>query len=248
MRYLRIRNWSEFQHYKDRDPPWIKLHRTLLADYEFSRLQDASKAHLMLIWLFASQANGRIPDDPEFLRDKLSLKRPPDLKSFIEQGLLIPEQDASKVLQTGASNPLALARSREAEAEAEAEAYKASETETPLSGSPPDGAQPESPKGNGRTNTAEAESVLEYLNRVTGHTYRFRNPAGKLTPNADVIIHRLKEGYTGEQLREVAMLKADQWRGDEKMSTFLRPETLFCKKKFATYIGELELEHEERAT
>jgi hypothetical protein len=58
MNYLRVKNWTEFQHYKDRNPPWIKLHRTLLDDYEFSRLQDASKAHLMLIWLFASQKDG----------------------------------------------------------------------------------------------------------------------------------------------------------------------------------------------
>jgi hypothetical protein len=126
VRYLRVKNWETFQHYKDRDPPWIKMHRTLLSDYEFSRLQDASKAHLMLIWLFASQFGGRIPDDPEFLRDKLSLKKPPDLKNLVAQGLLIPEQDASNVLQNNASNVLALARSREERRE---EDIKKGETE-----------------------------------------------------------------------------------------------------------------------
>lgn len=95
MRYLRVKNWSEFQHYKDRNPPWIKLHRTLLDDYEFSRLQDASKAHLMLIWLFASQKDGLIPDDPAFLKKKLGLEKEPNLKLLISHGLLIPEQDAS---------------------------------------------------------------------------------------------------------------------------------------------------------
>lgn len=235
MRYLAVKNWAEFQHYKDRDPPWIKLHRTLLADYEFSCLQDASKAHLMLIWLFASQSGGRIPDDPEYLRDKLSLKKPPDLEHFINQGLLIPEQDASKVLQTSASTTLALARSREAEAEA----YKATETETPLSGSPPDVPFPSNGKANGHDRIAEAESVLAYLNRTTGRSFQLRNPAGKLTPNAEVIIQRLKEDYTAEQLREVVSLKAEQWRGDEKMVAYLRPETLFGKKKFSTYFGEL---------
>jgi uncharacterized phage protein (TIGR02220 family) len=240
VRYLIVKNWSEFQHYKDRDPPWIKLHRTLLADYEFSRLQDASKAHLMLIWLFASQSNGRIPDDPEFLRDKLSLKKPPDLKFFVDHGLLIPEQDASKALQTGASKALALARSQEAEA------YKASETETPLSGSTPDAPPLEKPKGNGHAMNAEAEAVLAYLNRATGRSFQFRNPKGELTPNAGVIIARLKEEYTGEQLREVVMLKAEQWRGDAKMAEFLRPETLFGKTKFATYIGELATDDNRR--
>jgi hypothetical protein len=98
MAYLRVKNWVEFQHYKDRNPPWIKLHRTLLDDYEFSRLQDASKAHLMLIWLFASQRDGLVPDDPKFLKMKLGLEKEPNLKWFINHGLLIPEQVASNAL------------------------------------------------------------------------------------------------------------------------------------------------------
>ncbi|MHB1326884.1 MAG: hypothetical protein ACYC2K_01660 [Gemmatimonadales bacterium] len=116
MRYLRIKNWDEFQHYKDRSPPWIKLHRTLLDDYEFSRLQDASKAHLMLIWLFASQNDGRIPEDAKFLQARLGLDKPPDMEALINQGFLIPEQDASTPLadrKQDASNVIALARSRE---------------------------------------------------------------------------------------------------------------------------------------
>jgi len=102
--------------------------------------------------------------------------------------------------------------------------------------------EPEPPKGNGHALNAEAETVLAYLNRVTAHAYRFRNPAGKLTPNAEVIIGRLKEGYTAEQLREVVQAKAEAWRGDPKMAQYLRPETLFGKTKFSTYIGEIEQE------
>lgn len=98
LKYLKVKNWGEFQHYKDRNPPWIKLHRALLDDYEFARLQDASKAHLMLIWLFASQKNGCIPADPVFLKMKLGLEVEPDLKLFIDHGLLLPEQDASNEL------------------------------------------------------------------------------------------------------------------------------------------------------
>lgn len=98
MGYLKVKNWEKFQHYKDRNPPWIKLHRTLLDDYEFSCLQDASKAHLMLIWLFASQKNGLIPDDPAFLKMKLGLELEPDLKLLTDKGLLSPEHDAIKPL------------------------------------------------------------------------------------------------------------------------------------------------------
>jgi hypothetical protein len=116
VRYLTVKNWAEFQHYKDRNPPWIKLHRALLDDYEFGRLQDASKAHLMLIWLFASSRDGRIPDDPKFLQAKLGLDKQPDLTLLTDQGFLIPERSASNTLQTpehGDCNVLSLARSRE---------------------------------------------------------------------------------------------------------------------------------------
>ena len=58
MNYLRVNNWKKFQHYKDRNPPWIKLHRDLLRDYDFICLQDASKMQLILIWLLASQMDG----------------------------------------------------------------------------------------------------------------------------------------------------------------------------------------------
>lgn len=98
MRYYRVTNWADLQHYKDRSPPWIKLHRHYLTDYAFSCLQDASKAHLMLIWLYASQASNRIPDDPAYLRKCLNLDSEPDLKYLAEQGFIELEQLASGAL------------------------------------------------------------------------------------------------------------------------------------------------------
>lgn len=103
-RYLTVKNWEEFQHYKDRCPPWIKLHRSLLDDYDFSRLHDASKAHLLMIWLLASQQNGRVPNDPTFLKNKLGLEKAPDLEMFINQGFLCVEQDASNPLAESKQN------------------------------------------------------------------------------------------------------------------------------------------------
>lgn len=116
MQFLVVKNWGEFQHYKDRNPPWIKLHRALLDDYEFSRLQDASKAHLMLIWLFSAGNDGQIPNDPKFLQAKLGLDKQPDLQALVNSGFLMPLQDASRPIadcQQGDSDALVLARSRE---------------------------------------------------------------------------------------------------------------------------------------
>jgi hypothetical protein len=135
-RMLLVKNWSEFQHYKDRNPPWIKLHRALLDDYEFAELPDTTKAHLVLVWLFASQNAGRIPADPEFLQHKLGLQKKPNLQLLVERGFLIPEQDDSPTraddLQD-ASNVLALARSREERREErEARARKRASAKHPL--------------------------------------------------------------------------------------------------------------------
>jgi hypothetical protein len=94
MKYLRVKNWQDFQHYKDRCPPWIKLHRDLLRDYEFNCLQDASKLHLILIWLLASQLENKIPADPEFIKNQTGIKGKINLKELIDKGFLIDDSNA----------------------------------------------------------------------------------------------------------------------------------------------------------
>jgi len=51
---LTPKNWHSFQHYNKRNPPWIKLHKSLLDDYEFSQLPVSSRAIAPLLWLIAS--------------------------------------------------------------------------------------------------------------------------------------------------------------------------------------------------
>ena len=53
---LQPKNWAHFQHYKDRCPPWIKLHRDLLNNRDFMRLPIASKALAPMLWLLASES------------------------------------------------------------------------------------------------------------------------------------------------------------------------------------------------
>lgn len=127
IQYLEVKNWDKFQHYKDRSPPWIKVHRELLDDYEFTRLQDASKLHLILIWVLASQLDNRIPNDPAWIAKKIGATEIINLNILIAKNFLSVVQDASKP-QTSASNVLAKC-SPETEAEAEAEAYRPPEAE-----------------------------------------------------------------------------------------------------------------------
>jgi hypothetical protein len=69
---LRPKNWADFQHYKDRSPAWIKLHRGILDDYDFSCLPIASKALAPLLWLLASEdKDGNFTDDPKRIAHRL---------------------------------------------------------------------------------------------------------------------------------------------------------------------------------
>lgn len=93
----RIKNWSKFQHYKDRAPPWIKLQRELLDDFEFSCLPIASKALAPLLWLLASETkDGDVTVDPEWLAFRLRWSiedARAGITPLIEKGFVIVASD-----------------------------------------------------------------------------------------------------------------------------------------------------------
>jgi len=59
---LQPKNWAVFQHYKDRCPPWIKLHRDLLNNRSYISLPIASKALAPMLWLLASESKDGVFD------------------------------------------------------------------------------------------------------------------------------------------------------------------------------------------
>jgi len=87
--YFGVRNWEEFQHYKDRDPTWIKLYNRLLDDYAFGLLPDARKWHLIGIFLLASRHNNRVPRDPAWVSRKIGAHMPVDLAMLERAGFLV---------------------------------------------------------------------------------------------------------------------------------------------------------------
>jgi len=111
MRYLAVSNWVRFQHYKNRDPTWLKLYRALLNDYQWAQLADASKGQLIGLWLMAAKLGNRIPADPEWLGKQIGATDPVDLDALVAGGWLEwCEADASNPLATcyqPASNVLA---------------------------------------------------------------------------------------------------------------------------------------------
>lgn len=99
---ITVKNWSRFQHYKQRRPPWIKLHRELLDDFAFACLPLASQALAPRLWLLASEADdGSFPDDVPLLVFRLHCTEDDLLsaiKPLIEKGFLSCSHDASVLL------------------------------------------------------------------------------------------------------------------------------------------------------
>lgn len=91
----------------------------------------------------------------------------------------------------------------------------------------------EGKEGNGRDYREEAKEVLAFLNLKAGKQFRENDT------NLDFIIARLKSGVTLDVCRTMIMRKVRDWLTDPKMKTFLRPETLFNKTKFETYLADV---------
>lgn len=107
---FKVRNWEQFQHYKDRNPPWIKLHFALLASEDWVTLDDASKLLAVVCMLVASRNNGMIPNNPAYLKRVAYLDRLPKLKPLIDCGFLEIPQASASPLQAPASAVQANAR------------------------------------------------------------------------------------------------------------------------------------------
>jgi hypothetical protein len=127
VRFIAVKDFEHFQHYKGRTPPWIKFYNALLDDYRFLQLSDAARSQLMLIWLVASRHKNRIPNDPKYITQAIHCTTKLQLGALIDSGWLYlaedaplaeREQDASKAL---AERPQSAIPEKEREVEVEKE-------------------------------------------------------------------------------------------------------------------------------
>lgn len=79
------------------------------------------------------------------------------------------------------------------------------------------------------------KEILDYLNEKLGTKYR-----PNATKNKTVINARLNEGYKLDDFKTVIDNKIADWGNNQKMSKFLRPETLFGTK-FDAYLNEKKI-------
>lgn len=71
---ISVRNWERFQHYKDRDPPWIKLYRDLLTSESWVLGTDLSRVVQVASTLLAPRYENKIPYRFDLLKQVMTLK------------------------------------------------------------------------------------------------------------------------------------------------------------------------------
>ena len=119
---MRVRNWEQFQHYKDRCPPWIKLHFELLTSRDWVMLDDASRVLAIACMLIASRYEGKIPEDPAYVQRVAYLHKKPNFKPLIDCGFLELDGGASGCKQMLADARPETETETETETEVETEA------------------------------------------------------------------------------------------------------------------------------
>jgi hypothetical protein len=102
--WIVIHNWPEHQHYRDRDPIWIKDYLSQMSDDRYRRLSFHLRGVLQSLRLAYASSNGRLTTDTRHLSRQLGHRvMTRDLVSLSDAGLI----------HIVASRPLALTRSRE---------------------------------------------------------------------------------------------------------------------------------------
>ncbi|GMV06736.1 MAG: hypothetical protein AMXMBFR53_30110 [Gemmatimonadota bacterium] len=107
-----VKGWEEFQHYKKRNPPWIRLYRTLLDNAEWATIPADAAKLLVELWLVAADKDGGLPASTALA---WRLRRDPGdvekwLKVLVDHDFIVPastmlarcKQDATPETETEA--------------------------------------------------------------------------------------------------------------------------------------------------
>jgi len=118
MQFIRIREWEKYQHYKDRSPPWIKLHRGVLSSRTWVSCTDAEKALAIACMLLAALNDNRIPADPAYIKRVCYLDSEPNLQKLADLQFIEFIDEHGNPL-ADASTALAIGTKRTSETEGE---------------------------------------------------------------------------------------------------------------------------------
>lgn len=91
-KFLSIKNFEKYQHYKNRNPPWIRLYYAILDDPAFTALDEVQQCRLIKLFLISSKQNNKILDDPSYLAKMMRLTTEVDVTPLIRAGFLLAER------------------------------------------------------------------------------------------------------------------------------------------------------------
>lgn len=82
MQYIHIRHWEKTQHYKFRNPPWIRLYVEILDKYDengrikkFRKMTDSAKLTFLMLLCLGSRFKNNIPyENNKNLKELLGVK------------------------------------------------------------------------------------------------------------------------------------------------------------------------------
>lgn len=87
-KFIHVSNFEQQQHYKFRNPPWIKLHKKQFKSREFLALSLECQAIFTHLQILASEFSNQIPLEPEWLKRKLGTTRRLNLQPLLKAKLI----------------------------------------------------------------------------------------------------------------------------------------------------------------
>lgn len=172
---MKVKNWKKFQHFKDRCPPWIKLHREILDQRDIMMISACSFRLLTCLWLLASEDENKAGELPEIEDISFRLRMPVVEIIPLLQELLpwLEDSDISAISARYQDGP--------PETETETETYK-----------------PEKEKEKEKTTTSAAVkklSILEFQDLMSRYLGKLMMSGGQIE-----LIRSLCERYTPEMI------------------------------------------------
>lgn len=99
-----VRNWHRFQHYRHRNPPWVKLHNQILNSTDWIGWSDATRLTALCCLIVASMNGGCVPNDTVMIKKLCRMNWRVDLQPLVKSGFL--SENASTVLADASRPPL----------------------------------------------------------------------------------------------------------------------------------------------
>lgn len=95
MKFLAIKNWRDFQHYRDRNVPWVKLYAAVLDDADFLALAEVTQAQLMKLWALVARLGHPLPNDAKLLARRINTHRV-RLAELLASGMIYETDNAAE--------------------------------------------------------------------------------------------------------------------------------------------------------